>query len=99
MLMIPREELNQVAAAGVILDMAPAVPLALSIGSAVGTSGAITAGGGLGALGTMGAATVGIAFSGATSSFIAGFALGTAIGKQNCVRDTLSGLMDELFGQ
>jgi len=98
MLNIPRDELELITGTGTITDMAPAVPLAVSIGAAVGTSGAIEAAGGFGALASLGAPTVGVAFGGAASSFIAGWAIGSYIGEQAFVREKLSEWLWDVFG-
>jgi hypothetical protein len=97
MLNIPREELHLVTAAGTMSDMAPAIPIAVSIGAAIGTSSSITAAGGLSALSTLGAGPAGIALGGLASSFIVGATVGNWIGETECVRNMLSGWMSAAF--
>lgn len=100
MLVLSKEELVQVSGAGpiTVTDLAPILPIAVSIGAAAGSSGAIEAAGGLAAFSSLGAATGGIALSGITSAFIVGAAIGYGIGSTDFVRDRLSDVFLEMFG-
>jgi len=98
MLVIPREALDRVTGTGTLSDMAPAIPIAASIGVAAGSSAAIETAGGLAAFGSLGGAFGGIALGGAASSFIAGWAIGSYIGEQAFVREKLSEWLWDVFG-
>jgi hypothetical protein len=100
MLSLSRDEISLVSGAGPIsvIDLLPIIPLATSIGAAVGTSGAIEAAGGLGAYATLGGSTLGIGAAGVASAFIAGFGIGSLLGTNDEFKDGLSDVFLEIFG-